>query len=244
MISLSPLIASILVVGPPFITDDPQPVDYRHWEVYIASQSFHQFGQYNGTLPHIEVNYGATPNLQLHVIAPMAYFAASGMPTQYGYGDTEVGTKLRLVDETKTRPMIGIFPLIEIPTGSASRSLGSGQYSEFIPLWLQKVFGIWTVYGGGGFWHNPGVGNRDYWFNGITVQIQTTKKLMLGGEIFHTTPQVSGVGDTTAFNVGGQYDFDDGHHLMFSIGTGLHGPDHGTMYAAYQWTYGPADKKS
>jgi hypothetical protein len=24
--------------GPPFLTDDPEPVEYRHWEVYVASQ--------------------------------------------------------------------------------------------------------------------------------------------------------------------------------------------------------------
>jgi len=229
--------------GPPFITDDPEPVDFLHWEVYIASQTFHQFGQFSGTLPHLEVNYGAAPNLQLHVIAPMAYLAGAGQPNQYGYGDTELGMKLRLLNETSKQPMIGIFPLVEVPTGSASRGLGTGQYSEFIPVWLQKTYGSWTFYGGGGFWHNPGAGNRDYWFTGITAQIQTTKQLMVGGELYHTTPQASGTTDTTAFNIGGVYDFDEGHHLMLSIGTGFHGPDHGTMYAAYQWTFGPKEKK-
>jgi hypothetical protein len=24
--------------GPPFRTDDPEPVEYRHWEAYVASQ--------------------------------------------------------------------------------------------------------------------------------------------------------------------------------------------------------------
>jgi hypothetical protein len=23
------------------LTDDPEPVEYRHWEMYLASQSFH-----------------------------------------------------------------------------------------------------------------------------------------------------------------------------------------------------------
>ena len=23
--------------GPPFLTDDPEPVDYRHWEAYLFS---------------------------------------------------------------------------------------------------------------------------------------------------------------------------------------------------------------
>lgn len=27
------------LAGPPYATDDPEPVEYRHWEIYIASQS-------------------------------------------------------------------------------------------------------------------------------------------------------------------------------------------------------------
>jgi hypothetical protein len=26
-----------VLAGPPFVTDDPVPVDYQHWEVYLAS---------------------------------------------------------------------------------------------------------------------------------------------------------------------------------------------------------------
>ena len=66
---------------------------------------------------------------------------------------------------------------------------------------------------------------------------------MLGGEIFHTTSQVDGFGSVTGFNIGGVYDFDEGHHLMMSIGTGISGGDNGTTYVAYQWTFGPKDKK-
>ena len=25
------------LAGPPYVTDDPEPVEYRHWEVYFAS---------------------------------------------------------------------------------------------------------------------------------------------------------------------------------------------------------------
>ena len=54
------------LAGPPYVTDDPEPVEYHHWEVYLASQLAHEPGAWSGTAPHIEVNYGALPNLQLH----------------------------------------------------------------------------------------------------------------------------------------------------------------------------------
>ncbi len=28
--------ASRVSAGPPFLTDDPEPVEYKHWEFYIA----------------------------------------------------------------------------------------------------------------------------------------------------------------------------------------------------------------
>ena len=235
--------ASLAWAGPPFITDDPQPVDFMHFEVYIASLLQHQSGLTTGTLPHIEVNYGAVPNVQLHIIAPLSYNSASGQPFLYGLGDTELGVKYRFVQETKDRPMIGIFPLLEVPTGNQNLGLGSGNIGFFLPVWLQKSQGAWTVYGGGGYWHNPGAGNRDYWFSGITVQYQVTKPLMIGAELFHTTSQTINSGNVTGFNIGGVYDFDEGHHLMLSVGTGLQGVDHGTAYLAYQWTFGPHSKE-
>lgn len=228
--------------GPPFTTDDPQPVDLHHFEVYIASVNSFQFGTYAGTLPHLEVNYGAVPNVQLHVITPMAYNTGTGQPFLYGFGDTELGFKFRFLQEKDKQPMVGIFPLVELPTGSPMRGTGMGSTGYFLPIWLQKSRGTWTVYGGGGYWHNPGDGNRDYWFGGVTGQCQTTKKLMLGFELFRTTAQTEDGDPNTGFNVGGIYDFDEGHHLLFSGGTGFHGPDHGTGYLAYQWTFGPKEK--
>jgi hypothetical protein len=229
--------------GPPFLTDDPQPVDFMHYEFYIATQYFHQFGSTTGTLPHFEINYGAAPNLQIHLIAPVAYSTGGGQPFNYGYGDTEVGAKYRFVQETKKQPMVGIFPLVELPTGNQTKGLGTGQTAFYLPVWIQKGFGSWTAYGGGGYWRNPGAGNRDYWFSGLTLQCQTTKQFMVGGELYHTTSQAVGMGENTGFNIGGVYDFDEGHHLMLSVGTGLRGSNRGTAYLAYQWTFGPKDKK-
>jgi hypothetical protein len=49
--------------GPPYITDDPDPVEYRHWEIYMASIFDKQPGAWTTTAPHLEVNYGLVPNL-------------------------------------------------------------------------------------------------------------------------------------------------------------------------------------
>jgi hypothetical protein len=226
--------------GPPFITDDPEPVDLHDYEFYIASYYFHMKGGTLGDGPHFEFNYGAAPNLQLHIIAPFAFSQPTGSALQYGYGDTELGAKYRLVQEGKTTPMVGVFPLVEVPTGDSNKGLGNGAAQWFFPIWLQKSFGSWMSYGGGGFWHNPGRGNKDYWFFGLEVQNQVTKQLALGAELFHSTAEQTVDGSAqTGFNVGAIYDFDDGHHLLFSVGRGFENDNVLTSYLAYQWTFGP-----
>ena len=125
--------------GPPFITDDPEPVEYQHWEFYVASQDSKLGGDWSGTAPHFEVNYGAVPDLQLHLIAPLAYDSPPEGAGHYGLGDIELGAKYRFIQETNGWPQVGIFPLLEVPAGSARDNLGNGHSQAFLPLWVQKL---------------------------------------------------------------------------------------------------------
>lgn len=227
--------------GPPFITDDPEPVELGHWEVYAFSASMQVKGDIGGTLAGTEVNYGAAPNLQLHVIVPLAYDSPGGGPFVAGPGDIELGAKYRFITpgEDDWYPQVGVFPLVEMPAGNAARGLGAGKMREFLPIWLQKDWGDWTSYGGGGYWFNPGAGNQNYWLVGWLLQNQVTKQLALGAEIFHQTADTIGGKSTTSFNVGGIYDFNENYHLLFSSGRGLQNPaltNQFSYYLALQWT--------
>jgi len=245
LIALSCLAASAALepafAGPPFITDDPEPVDLGHWEVYGFSAGTHVHGDTAGTLAGTEVNYGAAPELQLHVIIPLAFDDPAGGAMQTGIGDIELGAKYRFLDPGPDDwwPEAGLFPLVELPSGNADRGLGAGQTREYFPLWLQKDFGKWTTYGGGGYWNNPGPGERNYWFVGWLLQLQITNQLALGGELFHQTSDKVGEGDTSGFNLGGIYDVTDHYHLLFSAGRGLQNAETAndfSYYFALQWT--------
>lgn len=236
------LCATPAIAGPPFRTDDPETVDYLHWEIDLFSTGTQVRGGTGATLPGIEVNYGALPDLQLHLIAPFAFDQASGRAAQYGYGDTELGIKYRFVreDEQGWRPTVGVFPQVEVPTGDASRGLGAGHAREFLPLWLQKSFADWTTDGGGGYWINPGIGNRNYWFVGWLLQRKVTQQLTLGGEVFHQTAATIGGKDSTGFNIGGTYDLTENHHFLLSVGRGIQNAattNGFSYYIAYQLTF-------
>ena len=229
----------IAFAGPPYITDDPEPVEYQHWEVYLASLFTKQSDAWTSTAPHLEVNYGVVPDVQLHTILPMTLYAPADGATSYGFGDTELGVKYRFVQEGAWCPQIGIFPLLEVPTGPHDRNLGSGHLQTFLPLWLQKSVGKWTAYGGGGYWINPGAHNRNWGFTGLVIQRQVLPNLTPGIEIFHGSSQQTGQPAETGFDLGMVWDLSDVQHIMFSAGPTFGGPNQLQGYFAYQLTFGP-----
>jgi len=89
-VALLLILAAKAFAGPPYITDDPVPVEYRHWEIYLASLFSEQPQVWTGTGHHLEVNYGAVPKVQLHLIAPLVFYGPGEGPSSYGYSDTEL----------------------------------------------------------------------------------------------------------------------------------------------------------
>jgi hypothetical protein len=59
-------------------------------------------------LPAFELNVGAAPNLQLHVLIPGAFVTSAG---SYRIGDIEPEAKYRFVQETGKRPEVGVLTL-------------------------------------------------------------------------------------------------------------------------------------
>ena len=126
------LFMQFIYAGPPYDTDDPQPVDFHHWEIYWSSIGLRNSYVTTGMLPLLEVNYGVIPNVQLHVIAPVSYYKVNEGKTNYGYGDTEFGVKYRFINKDSGNFQVGIFPLVEAPTGNSNENLGNGKAQVFI----------------------------------------------------------------------------------------------------------------
>lgn len=226
--------------GPPFRTDDPEAVAYQHGEIYVFAQQTLGADSRNGVLPAIEFNYGIHDKIQLHFTAPYAFATPSGENSSRGYGDTEIGVKWQINEETDSLPMFGIFPLVELPSGNEDKGLGSGATQVFVPLWIQKKYGRFQTYGGGGYWFVGASDMENYWFVGWQAQYQFSDTLTLGSEVFHTTQQVAGQGASSGFNFGGFFNFDEHHHLLFSAGKGLKNAaetNRVSTYVGYQYTY-------
>ncbi len=230
--------ASAAFAGPPFLTDDPEPVPFKHYEVYLFSTVDARCGQADITAPAFEFNVGALPNLQVHLVIPVVYAGPADAPRAYGLGDIEFGIKYRFMEETNYRPMVGIFPMLEIPTGDADRGLGNGQAWWKLPLWLQKSWGAWTTYGGGGYVINPASKQQNYWFGGWLLQRDFGEKLTLGGEIFAQGKSSEDVRSFAVFNLGGLVKITPNLQLLFTGGRSFVGGRHTIGYLGLYWTGG------
>ncbi len=208
--------------GPPFVTDDPVPIEYGTWEINNALVGTLVRGGATAGIPSIDVNYGILPGVQLHIQPQLA--AVWGTPGRFaGPGDTQFGTKIRLIDEDSQSwtPMVSLYPIYTAPTGNARHGLGTGHGSTFLPVWADKTLGNWIIDGGFGYSINPGAQGRNAWFAGGLLLYKVTSALQLGSELFLQTAQQRGAKDACGFNIGGSYDISPTYHVLFSVGQGL-----------------------
>lgn len=240
-----------VLAGPPFQTDDPEPVDFRHYELYIFGGMDGTPAEIDPTGPALEFNWGALPRLQLHAVLPLGaimpsdnpvYLPGGTGPNAYGLLDTELGAKFEWVKETKHRPMIGTFTMLEVPTGSYTKGLGVGKAWYKLPVWLQKDWGPWTTYGGAGYEIVPQTQYRNFAYEGWLVQRDIGKKWTLGAEVFHHGSEGFAAAQTeasTLVDFGGYYYFKKpAFQLLFAYGHSVYGQTENYAYLGLYWTWG------
>jgi hypothetical protein len=196
------LISAPATAGPPYVTDDPEPTETGHWEIYGYTQGTRVGGETLGE-NGLDINYGGAKDLQLTVVVPFEYDADHS--TRGGLGDLQLGAKYKFIhqDDKGWLPDVSFFPHVYLPTSTGY--FGDGRTGWFLPLWAEKDIGKWSTFGGGGYTFNPGPGNRNYWLAGWAVTRKLTDKLTLGGEIYHQTPDTIGHKDLTGMGLGFQY---------------------------------------
>ena len=230
--------------GPPYQTDDPDPVPLHHFEAYVFELSDGTPAGTGLVGPSFEINWGAAPNLQLHLVIPFVTALRPGETAQHGIGDVEIGAKYRFVKETSRMPEIGVFPFVELPAGDASRGLGVGTTWYRFPVWIKKSVGSWNTYGGGGEVVVNADGFKNYSFASGLLQRKITDRLTLGGEVIGhgaETPDPDEVGRAVIADFGGFYSVTPGFQLLFAVGHSIAWHPETYTYFALYWTWGKDD---
>jgi hypothetical protein len=195
--------ASLLPVtaraGPPFLTDDPEPTDRGHWEIYAPAMDASGRGRdFEGSFG-AELNYGAAPDVQVTVGLPVA-FAHADTGFRSGRGDLELSVKYRFIHDEEAGFSVAAFPGLTLPT--ASRGHGAGRVTGFLPVWAQKDMGAWSVFGGGGYAINPGPDNRNFWTGGLALTRQFGERLLVGLEADRQGPDTVDGHASTSLGLG------------------------------------------
>lgn len=227
----------MVYAAPPFITDDASPADFRQLQFYFFSNLNVATKTTTVQLPALEIDYGIIPNVELHLIVMnTGFFQQDGADT-IGLGDTELGVKYRFIQEKNYIPAVAFAPMFELPTADASRNLGNGRTWFKFPIWLEKHWGVWDSYCGGGYVHNSAAHMNDFTYGGWQVQRQMTKNFVLGAEIYSQgtaantqVPPFQDSGSVTLFNLGGSYALANNLALIASIGHSVIGNNQWVSY--------------
>jgi hypothetical protein len=228
-----------VLAGPPFDTDDPDPTEYRTYEIYSGVTTHRDGSTSSSELPFLEVNYGLMPNVQFSVHLGDAEQTSAETAPAYGYEDSEMGVKVRFVQENAHRPQISFYPQVTFATGGTS--VGAGHGTLFLPLWAQKTVGKFTIFGGGGYAFDRDSDGPGDWQAGLATTYPLSPDDTIGMELTRTTPhdgyEQSDVGFGYIRTLGPV------HALLFSVGRTFGTQPHYRGYAAYGWFLGPKDNQ-
>jgi hypothetical protein len=233
LISFTMLVALMppALAGPPFISDDPEPTDYKHFEIYAFNKSTTTRDGTNGAAG-IDFNYGAAPNLQLTAVVPAGFDRPSGSGTSVGLSNIEIAAKYRFLRQDSFGLDVSVFPRVFLPSGS--NAVGDSHASLLLPVWLQKDWGNgWSAFGGGGCQFNSGGWSQDFCLVGWALTRQVLPKLQLGAELYHQTAVSNGATATTSLGIGARYDLNENYHLLAYIGRGIQNATETNQYSWY-----------
>jgi hypothetical protein len=224
------ILARPALAGPPYVSDDPEPTDYKHFEIYTFSNGTATRGDIGGA-SGIDFNYGAAPNLQLTATVPMGFDNPAAGNASFGPGNIELAAKYRFLRQDSFGLDVAVFPRVFLP--SPSRNIGNATASLLLPVWVQKDWsGGWSAFGGGGCVISGGA-SRNFCLTGGVVTYQLFPKLQLGVELFHQTADGSGTPATSSVGLGVRYDLNDTYHLLGYVRRGIENAGETDQYSWY-----------
>jgi hypothetical protein len=222
--------------GAPFVTDDPEPTDYGHFEIYAFNSGT---ATRDGTTGQagIDFDYGAGPDLQLALVVPAAFVAPAGDVLQLGLGNIQLAAKYRFLHQKSFGLDVAFFPRLFVPTGPSA--VASSAASVLLPIWLEKDWKDWFVSGGGGCAISAN-GSQDYCLAGGVINRQVLPDLQVGVEVAYQSANAAGALPTTAVGLGVRYDVNENLHLLGYVNRGIQNADQTnrlSWYAALLFTF-------
>ena len=117
--------------GPPYVTDDPEPTDNGHYEVYAFDAGTSAHDGIEGQAG-IDCNYGGAENLQLTAVILLDYEKPAHQGTIAGFGNVELAVKYRFLHQEEFGWDVSVFPRLFL--AGASPRVGDRHSSVLLPV--------------------------------------------------------------------------------------------------------------
>jgi hypothetical protein len=223
----------------PFVTDDTEVTPFHEFHFEYANSFVELPKRANPDLrqdtSNFVVQFGLLKNLEANVDFPLIYIGrdrSSPLGSAFGLGDVDFGLKWKLIAEEPGQPHPGLTfsGFAELPTGSASKHLGSGFTDYSVNSILQKSFTeTFVVHFNAGVQFSGNtltgaVGIRTpgrIYSAGISAAKDLSETLRLGVDLNGAEVHSSNTRDRQIqLTVGGNYQIGTGHSFDFALLTG------------------------
>lgn len=220
-ITFSAMPASLVLAGPPLVTDDPDTPGQNRWEINVAytletgrqriatttgGDTAARFWEQE--IPLLDINYGLFDNDQLKIELALSLIDPADHESEFGLGDVRLGYKYRFLDESSFPLSVSIYPQVDLPTGDEDHDLGAGKAAFTLPFQFGRHFmdERLFVYGDVGYQEQLANDEDDALSFGVAAEFEVREGLVLVGEIHHHAPTHNAEGrDDTLFNLGFKY---------------------------------------
>ncbi len=166
------------------------------------------------------VSAGILPKLEARIESSFLFLNPDEGNAVEGVGDSLIGIKYRLVDETETRPALLSGFTLRLPTGDDARGLGAEDVDIGILAVVSKSLGPVTANGNVGYTVVARDGGLNFWSLNGSIEYRVTNAWSLVGEVVGSL----GTGraeDTVVLRAGSVYAITGRLKLDGALGFGL-----------------------
>lgn len=220
------LTPAVAFAGRPLDTEDTGTVEPGKAELELSGDlartpddtSWSARGVLNvGLLPRLE---GRIESTALFIEPRRADEESADRTGRGGVGDSLIGFKYRLFDETDAAPAALAALTLRLPTGDEDRGLGAEGVDVGILAVASKSFGPVNANVNGGYTFVTSDRDLDFWTAAGSVEYRATKDWSLVGEIVSTLGSEDAA-DTVVLRAGATYAFTDRLRADAALGFGV-----------------------
>ncbi|HTT99073.1 MAG TPA: hypothetical protein VMF58_13565 [Rhizomicrobium sp.] len=224
----------------PFVTDDSGIVGDGLVQVQASVQGTTNDRDGTNGAAGLEVDLGIGGNTQIGVVLPVGFSAPNRSDLETDSSVLAAGIKYQIASQSDDgwMPSVAFEPSVQFSLHKPTPQMADSGTHFFFPLWAERTWSHWAVFGGGGYRTNPGADGRDSVFSGAGVTRNIDDHVSIGMELFGETAIAKCGTGTIGSDIGANYAISNTLAVQLAIGAGMTprgGTTNATYFAGIQW---------